>query len=178
MPLSPQCLAGVGGEGERTSQEGQGGPHLFQVQGCGVRVQGGGRGSRMRRPGVATITSMSCRSWGEGGEDLAGGAGRAPLAGLRAVCRKEEPAAHPGTSREQLFRKRMKRFLGGLVFKAHRLVFHSTLGWRVTKKKIKCRPYDNMYIPTCRPWRSLSERRARCTHGRNWGLGFGVQGLG
>ena len=29
----------------------------------------------------------------------------------------------------------MKRFRGGLVFKAHRLLFHSTLGLRVIKKK-------------------------------------------
>ena len=29
----------------------------------------------------------------------------------------------------------MKRFRGGLVFKAHRLLHHSTLGSRVTKKK-------------------------------------------
>ena len=26
---------------------------------------------------------------------------------------------------------------GGLVFKAHRLLYHSTLGWRVIKKKQK-----------------------------------------
>ena len=32
------------------------------------------------------------------------------------------------TSQEKLLR-------GGLVFKAYRLVYHSTLGWRVTKKK-------------------------------------------
>ena len=31
----------------------------------------------------------------------------------------------------------MKRFRGGLVFQAHRLVYHSTPGWRVTKKKKK-----------------------------------------
>jgi len=31
----------------------------------------------------------------------------------------------------------VKRFRGGLVFKAHRLVYHSTLGWRVIKKKKK-----------------------------------------
>ena len=31
----------------------------------------------------------------------------------------------------------MKRSRGGLVFKAHRLVCHSTLGWRVIKKKNK-----------------------------------------
>ena len=29
----------------------------------------------------------------------------------------------------------MQRFRGGLVFKAHRLVHHSTLGWRIIKKK-------------------------------------------
>jgi len=31
--------------------------------------------------------------------------------------------------------RNVKRFRGGLVFKAHRLVYHSTLGWRVIKKK-------------------------------------------
>ena len=29
----------------------------------------------------------------------------------------------------------MQRFRGGLVFKAHRLLYHSTLGLRVIKKK-------------------------------------------
>ena len=29
----------------------------------------------------------------------------------------------------------MKRFRGGLVFKAHRRVYHSTQGWKVIKKK-------------------------------------------
>jgi len=29
----------------------------------------------------------------------------------------------------------LPRFRGGLVFKAHRLVYHSSLGWRVIKKK-------------------------------------------
>ena len=29
----------------------------------------------------------------------------------------------------------MKRFRGGLVFKAHRLVYHSTLGLRVIKRE-------------------------------------------
>ena len=33
--------------------------------------------------------------------------------------------------------RNVKRFRGGLVFKSHRLVFHSTLGWRVLKKKKK-----------------------------------------
>jgi len=31
----------------------------------------------------------------------------------------------------------VNRFRGGLVFKAHRLVYHSTLGSRVIKKKKK-----------------------------------------
>ena len=33
------------------------------------------------------------------------------------------------------FDRQVKRFRGGLVFKAHRLAYHSTLGWRVIKKK-------------------------------------------
>ena len=35
------------------------------------------------------------------------------------------------------FDQREALFRGGLVFKAHRLVYHSTLGWRVIKKKKK-----------------------------------------
>jgi len=37
----------------------------------------------------------------------------------------------------QLLSRNVKRFRGGLVCKAHRLVYHSTLGWRVIKKKKK-----------------------------------------
>ena len=33
--------------------------------------------------------------------------------------------------------RNVKRFQGGLVFKAHRLLYHSTLGFRVIKKKKK-----------------------------------------
>ena len=40
---------------------------------------------------------------------------------------------------EKLLRRNVKRFRGGLVFKAHRLLYHSTLGSRVTKKKKKKR---------------------------------------
>ena len=36
---------------------------------------------------------------------------------------------------EQLLRRNVNRFRGGLVFKAHRLVYDSTLGLRVVKKK-------------------------------------------
>ena len=52
------------------------------------------------------------------------------------------------------------RFRGGLVFKAHRLLYHSTLGSRVIKKKKKRREGSG--------W-------GRC---RVKGLGFRVQGLG
>jgi len=38
---------------------------------------------------------------------------------------------------EQLRSRNVKRFRGGLVFKAHRLLYHSTLGLRVIKKKKK-----------------------------------------
>jgi hypothetical protein len=35
----------------------------------------------------------------------------------------------------ELLGKHLKRFRGGLVFKAHILLYHSTLGWRVIKKR-------------------------------------------
>ena len=35
----------------------------------------------------------------------------------------------------KVLRRNVKRFRGGLVFKAHGLAYHSTLGWRVIKKK-------------------------------------------
>ena len=38
---------------------------------------------------------------------------------------------------EQLLGKNVERLRGGLVFKAHRLVYHSTLGSRVMMKKKK-----------------------------------------
>jgi len=36
---------------------------------------------------------------------------------------------------EQLLYRNVQRFRGGLVFKAHRLLYHLTLGLRVIKKK-------------------------------------------
>ena len=39
-----------------------------------------------------------------------------------------------GCVQMQLIRRNVKRLRGGLVFKAHRLVYHSTLGWRVIKR--------------------------------------------
>ena len=36
-----------------------------------------------------------------------------------------------------MYHRNVQRFRGGLVFKAHRLLYHSTLGLRVIKKKKK-----------------------------------------
>ena len=38
---------------------------------------------------------------------------------------------------EQLLDRNVQRFRGGLLFKAHRLLYHSTLGIRVIQKKKK-----------------------------------------
>jgi hypothetical protein len=37
--------------------------------------------------------------------------------------------------KKQILRRKVKRFRGGLVSKPHRLVYHSTQGWIVIKKK-------------------------------------------
>ena len=42
-----------------------------------------------------------------------------------------------GTGVNQLLHRNVQRFRGGLVFKAHRHLYHSTLGLRVIKKKKK-----------------------------------------
>jgi len=54
---------------------------------------------------------------------------------LLAHSRRSE-SAFVFSIKEQLLRRNMYRFRGGLVFKAHRLVYHSTLGLRVIKKKM------------------------------------------
>jgi len=54
----------------------------------------------------------------------------------------------------------VQRFPGGLVFKAHRLVYHSTLGWRVIKKMQKAECVEEV----CHFLNLF----------RVWGLGFGV----
>jgi len=48
-------------------------------------------------------------------------------------------------------RHNVQRFRGGLVFKAHKLVYHSTLGSRVIKKKKSVvTPHQGMLSATCR----------------------------
>ena len=67
---------------------------------------------------------------------------------------------------EQLLRSDEKQFQGGLVFKARRLVHHSTLKPRVIKKK-KIRSW----VPRSR-WQAAWVLRFMV-----WGLGFGVEDL-
>jgi len=52
-----------------------------------------------------------------------------PLAGAVHLSRHKRPEIRTTTYRN------VQRFRGGLVFKAHRLLHHSTLGLRVIKKK-------------------------------------------
>jgi hypothetical protein len=54
---------------------------------------------------------------------------------LRRVGSGAAAAAMRRAVEEQLQARNMKWFRGGLVFQAHRLVFHSTLGSRVIEKK-------------------------------------------
>jgi len=64
----------------------------------------------------------------------------------------------------------VQRFQGGLVFKAHRLVYHSTLSWTVMKKKKKDLTSDDSV--DC-----LKVRRV-CGEVQVSSLGFRVEGLG
>ena len=68
--------------------------------------------------------------------------------------REQDPESEPGFGLFQLNvisffalqRIGVKRFRGGLVFKAHRLLYHSTLGLRVIKKKKKDRLARETYF--------------------------------
>ena len=62
----------------------------------------------------------------------------------------------------------MERFRGGLIIKAHRLLYHSTLGSRVMKRKM-LRVSGGAHLVL---------GRGGGTWLRVWGLGFEVQGLG
>ena len=61
----------------------------------------------------------------------------------------------PARGNRELLHKNVQRFRGGLVFKAHSLLYHSTLGLRVIKKK-----------------RSVASRsRAVCREVGHWKMG-------
>ena len=66
----------------------------------------------------------------------------------------------------------MQWFRGGLVFQAHRLLYQSTQGLRVMKKKKK-KTHSNL---------TLAKAATVCRIGRSctcvWGLGLGIWGLG
>ena len=53
---------------------------------------------------------------------------------------RRDHCSEEGSLEEQLLYRNVKRFRGGLVFEANRLVYHSTLGWRIIKKKKKKMP--------------------------------------
>ena len=57
-----------------------------------------------------------------------------PRGGLR-PCAAAPSSTALNEIREQLLYRNVKRFRGGLVLKAHRLLYHSTLGSRASKKK-------------------------------------------
>ena len=60
----------------------------------------------------------------------------------------------PGVYR-QLLRRDVKRFRGGLVFKAHTLLCHSTLGFRVIEKKKSTRLSHQVH-----PWGGAALKRS------------------
>ena len=67
------------------------------------------------------------REGGEGYRGLGGG----PAAAARIpTVHEHHPPVHSTKSQEQLLRRNVKRFRGRLEFKAHRRVYHSTLGRR------------------------------------------------
>ena len=66
------------------------------------------------------------------------------------------PNTANGPRREQLLHRNVKRFRGGLVFKAHRWLYHSTLGSRVIKKKPKARPTLVPHITSLLPLLRMS----------------------
>jgi len=67
-------------------------------------------------------------------------------------------------------------FRGGLVFKAHRLVYHSTLGWRVIKKKRGCGVRTRVRRPPNRACTrvgpTLTHRHAGVTPDHKWELAY------
>ena len=72
---------------------------------------------------------------------------------------------------EQLLRRNIKRFRGGLVFKAHRRLYHSTPGWRVVTKKrrYQCEPQPyHAYIRARQ--RHISACHTEDSHVQNSGM--------
>jgi len=53
-------------------------------------------------------------------------------------------------------RSNVKRFRGGLVFEAHRLLYHSTLGLRVIKKKKKKKKHPARTVHVFLAWACIT----------------------
>ena len=64
-------------------------------------------------------------------------------------CQSRSVAEHARSKKlplqEQVLWRNVKRSGGGLVFKAHRLVHHSTLGLRIIKQKKKIEKLEDAY---------------------------------
>jgi len=102
----------------------------FRVPGFGFRISGSGfrvPGSGFQVPGFGFRISVSGFRVPGFGFQVSGSGFR-----VQGVGRGTWAYTVVGV---QLLRKNMKRFRGRLVFKAHRLVYHSTLGWKVIQKK-------------------------------------------
>jgi len=103
---------------------------VFRAQGSELRVQVSG--CCVAPPSPDKFTA-GFRVWGSGFR-VQGAGCRAQNSGLRfqdIALGAETPFSHAHHSRGDAH----TRFRGGLVFKAHRLLNHSTLSSRVTKKK-------------------------------------------
>jgi len=87
------------------------------VQGSGFRVQGSG---------------FRVWGWGSGVQTWRMCPSRPPI-----ESKLTDLVSAQSSIQEQILSRNVKRFRGGLVFKAHRLLYHSTLGWRVIERKKK-----------------------------------------
>jgi len=100
---------------------------VFRVSDTGIRISGFGfrvSGFGFRISGFGfRVLGLEVRGWGTVSSSL----GLVPaVAHVGALDRRRRaPPAEPG----------LKRFRGGLVVKAHRHLYHSTLGLRVITKK-------------------------------------------
>ena len=96
-----------------------------------------------------------------------------------AAIEKSMPS-HVTVPKRQLLRRNVKRFRGGLVFKAHALLYHSILGLRVIKKKKK----SKSDTPPPAVWRGKEGAPQQSCHQREsaiqhkwvcvWGVEFEV----
>ena len=92
---------------------------------------------------ISSAISLACSSQFENNyfTEMCSGSKAGSYLRLIDFCITQRKAQGPSRtcneSKEQPLGRNMKRFRGGLVFKALRLVYHSTLGSRVIKKKKK-----------------------------------------